>query len=143
MGWDLAWSALALHGFPYLLPCCQERRLFQENKMRSLALYQWPCHQTTFLQWLAPSHADLECYFLSFNWHPLSRLPHFTGSCNVLVIWSLGKEAVRISQRSLVTIITHRTHPLLFRTWAHSGVSRHLCLEPHRATWSRADLQHA
>lgn len=54
-----------------------------------------------------------------------------------------GKEAVRISQRSLIVIITHPTHPLLFRTWTNSAVSRHLCLEPRRATWPRADLQHA
>lgn len=54
-----------------------------------------------------------------------------------------GKEAVRISQRSLIVIITHPTHPLLFRTWTNSAVSHHLCLEPRRATWPCADLQHA
>ncbi|XP_064023886.1 regulating synaptic membrane exocytosis protein 4 isoform X2 [Pogoniulus pusillus] len=54
-----------------------------------------------------------------------------------------GKDAVMISQRSLVTIfITHDPH-LLFTTWTRSGVSHHLCLQPHKATCSRAALQHA
>ncbi|XP_026717811.1 regulating synaptic membrane exocytosis protein 4 isoform X1 [Athene cunicularia] len=48
------------------------------------------------------------------------------------VLQSLGKEADRIRQRSLLPIITHRAHPL-FRTWTRSGVSRHLCLELRRA----------
>uniref|UniRef100_A0A8C3LI38 Regulating synaptic membrane exocytosis 4 n=1 Tax=Chrysolophus pictus TaxID=9089 RepID=A0A8C3LI38_CHRPC len=56
------------------------------------------------------------------------------------VLQSLGEG--RISQSSAVTIITHHTHPLLFRTRTCYGVSRHLCVEPHRAIWSRADLQH-
>lgn len=118
------------------LTCCLAARkgTYSKSSLRSLAFCWWSCHQIHFAQWLAPSPAGLVCEFLGFDWHSLSLLPYFTENCSVVVVRSLGKEAVRISQRSLTVIITHPTHPLLFRPRTHSAVSRHLCLEPHRAT---------
>lgn len=142
--WSGTWLGLLLPCVGFLTCCLTARKgTYSKNGLRNLAFCWWPCHQTKFVQWLAPSSAGLECEFLVFDWHSLSLLPHFTEDCSVVVVRNVEKEVLRISQRSVIVIITHPAHPLLFRTRTHSAVSRHLCLEPHRATWPRADLQHA
>lgn len=44
--------------FQYLIAACNVTLELKQDKIRSLV--QLLCHQTNFLQYLAPSHADLE-----------------------------------------------------------------------------------